>query len=155
MSKYLITPEGYNKIKNELKILKEEKRPNIINAISEARAFGDLSENTEYHAAKEKQRSIESKIKFLELQISNSKIMQKNIKADVISFGAMVTLKDIVNDKNAKYQIVGDYESDIMKKKISISSPLAKALVNKKVGDVVFVDLPNGLEKEYKILEVS
>ena len=155
MDKFPLTKEGFASLEQELKNLKGVERPNIIAAIAEARSHGDLSENAEYHAAKEKQSFIEGRIQELEAVVSRAQVIDTSLnKSDVIRFGAKVLLVDEDTDKESKYQIVGDYEADIEKNKISVSSPLAKALIGKEVGDVAEYLAPSG-KRSYEILEVK
>lgn len=154
MEKFPITAEGFAKMEAELKHRKSVERPAIIEAISEARAHGDLSENAEYHAAKEKQSFNEGYIKDLEDKISRADIIDpKSFSGNVVKFGATVKLADEDTDEEKTYQIVGEYEADLEKGKISIVSPLARALIGKKLGDSIEVRTPKG-EKGYEILEV-
>ena len=155
MEKFPITADGYTRMEAELKQLKSVDRPAVIAAISEARAHGDLSENAEYSAAKEKQSFIEGRISELEARISRADIIDvKSLKNDTIKFGATVMLADCDNDDKTTYQIVGEYEADIKVNRISITAPIAKALINKKVGDVVEVKTPKG-GKEYEVLSIK
>ncbi len=154
MDKFPLTKEGFTALEQELKNLKGVERPNIIAAIAEARSHGDLSENAEYSAAKEKQSFIEGRIQELEAVISRAQVIDPSLnKGDVVRFGAVVLVVDEDTDKESKYQIVGDYEADIEKNKISLSSPLAKALIGKEVGDVAEYMAPGG-KKSFEILEV-
>ena len=147
MDKFPLTKEGFTALEQELKNLKGVERPNIIAAIAEARSHGDLSENAEYSAAKEKQS-------FIEAVISRAQVIDPSLnKGDIVRFGAVVLVVDEDTDKESKYQIVGDYEADIEKNKISLSSPLAKALIGKEVGDVAEYTAPGG-KKSFEILEV-
>ncbi len=155
MEKFPLTKKGFLQLEQELKNLKGVERPNIIAAISEARSHGDLSENAEYSAAKEKQSFIEGRIQELEAVVSRAQIIDPTeIKGDIIRFGATVSVVDVDTDKENSYQIVGDYEADINNNKISLSSPLAKALIGKEVGDEVEYMAPGG-KKTFEILEVS
>lgn len=155
MEKIPLTKVGFNALETELKNLKAVERPNIIAAISEARAQGDLSENAEYSAAKEKQSFIEGRIQDLEAVLSRAQVIDvPTIKSDLIRFGATVVVADEDTDEEKSYQIVGDYEADIEKNKISLSSPLAKALIGKGVGDVAEFNAPSGL-KSFDIIEVK
>lgn len=155
MEKFPLTKKGFLQLEQELKNLKGVERPNIIAAISEARSHGDLSENAEYSAAKEKQSFIEGRIQELEAVVSRAQIIDPTeIKGDIIRFGATVSVVDVDTDKENSYQIVGDYEADINNNKISLSSPLAKALIGKEVGDEVEYIAPGG-KKTFEILEVS
>ncbi len=155
MEKYPITNNGFEKLEKELKNLKTVERPLVIKSIAEAREHGDLSENAEYHAAKEKQSFIEGRIADLESKISRAEVIKtETLKSDKIIFGATVTLGDIDNKKNLTYQIVGSEEADVENGKISISSPLAKALLGKKIDDMVEVYSPGGA-KEYEIEKIE
>ena len=154
MDKFPLTKEGFTALEQELKNLKGVERPNIIAAIAEARSHGDLSENAEYSAAKEKQSFIEGRIQELEAVISRAQVIDPSLnKGDIVRFGAVVLVVAEDTDKESKYQIVGDYEADIEKNKISLSSPLAKALIGKEVGDVAEYTAPGG-KKSFEILEV-
>ena len=154
MERIPITVDGKLKVEEEIKNLKTIQRPKIINAISEARAHGDLSENAEYHAAKEEQGHNETKIMELEDLLSKAEAIDpSSLEGDDVKFGAKIVLVDADTDEEANYQIVGDIESDFKKKKISISSPLAKALIGKSVGDEVEVNTPGG-GKSFEIIEV-
>lgn len=155
MEKFPLTKQGYIALEEELKHLKGVDRPNIIAAIAEARSHGDLSENAEYSAAKEKQSFIEGRIQDLEAVLSRAQVIDvANTKSDVIRFGATVQVVDEDNDNEKTYQIVGDYEADIEKNKISLSSPLAKALIGKEVGDIAEYVAPGG-KKSFEILEIK
>lgn len=155
MSKVPMTVLGAEQLRQELDNLKKVERPRIIAAIAEARAHGDLSENAEYHAAKEQQSFIEGRIAEVEAKLSSAQIidpMTVNAEGRVV-FGATVELLDIDTDTKVTYQIVGDDEADIEQGKISISSPIARALISKEEGDEVVVKVPDG-ERNYEILEV-
>ena len=155
MEKVPITNTGKSKVEEELKILKTMERPRIINDIAEARAHGDLSENAEYHAAKEEQAHNETRIMELEDLLSKAEVIDpRKLNGDDIKFGAKVKLVDLDTEEEANYQIVGDIESDFKEKKISISSPIAKALIGKCIGDEVEVTTPGG-SKCYEIIGVS
>ena len=155
MEKIPITNTGKSKVEEELKILKTTERPRIINDIAEARAHGDLSENAEYHAAKEEQAHNETRIMELEDLLSKAEVIDpRKLNGDDIKFGAKVKLVDLDTEEEANYQIVGDIESDFKEKKISISSPIAKALIGKCIGDEVEVTTPGG-RKCYEIIGVS
>jgi transcription elongation factor GreA len=155
MKKAPITVDGAEKLKVELQRLKSVERPRIIVAIAEARAHGDLSENAEYHAAKEQQGFVEGRIAELEAKMSHAQIIDpRTVNADgKVVFGATLNLMDEQSGQEVTYQIVGDYEADIAQGKISISSPIARALIGKTEGDVVEVQVPSGL-RSYEILEV-
>ena len=155
MEKIPITNTGKSKVEEELKILKTMERPRIINDIAEARAHGDLSENAEYHAAKEEQAHNETRIMELEDLLSKAEVIDPSkLDGYDIKFGAKVKLVDLDTDEEANYQIVGDIESDFKEKKISISSPIARALIGKCIGDEVEVTTPGG-SKCYEIIGVS
>ena len=155
MDKIAVTLEGYTRMEAELKQLKGVERPAVIEAIAEARAHGDLSENAEYDAAKEKQGFVEGRIKELEAKISLAeKIDVANIKSDRVVFGATVTYVDEDTDEESTYQIVSDYESDLDNGRISISAPVARAFIGKQVGDSVEVNMPNG-QRSYEFLSVE
>jgi transcription elongation factor GreA len=155
MEKFPITAEGFTRMEAELKTLKGVDRPAIINAISEARAHGDLKENAEYHAAKEKQSFIEGRIAELEARVSRADIIDiKSLKNDTIKFGATVDLIDEETEDKVTYQIVGEYEADIKLNKISITAPIARALIGKKMGDSIEVKTPKG-GKSYEVLSIQ
>ena len=155
MEKLPLTKQGFLALEEELKNLKGVERPNIIAAIAEARSHGDLSENAEYSAAKEKQSFIEGRIQDLEAVLSRAQVIDvSGTKSDVIRFGATVLVADEDTDDEKRYQIVGDYEADIEKNKISLSSPLAKALIGKEVGDTAEYVAPGG-KKSFEILEIK
>jgi len=155
MNKIPMTASGYENIQVELKKLLNEDRPNIIAAIAEARSHGDLSENAEYQYAKEQQSLIEGKIADLESTISRIEVIDvKSITGDEIKFGATVKIEDDESGEISSYQIVGDYESDIKNKKLSVSSPLARGLINKTVDEVVEINSPKG-QKSYTIKSVK
>jgi len=151
-----MTRNGVERLKEELHQLKSQDRPNIIQAIAEARAQGDLSENAEYESAKERQGFIEGRIAEIEAKLSNVQIIDPaSINADgKCVFGATIELEDLDEEKSFTYQIVGEDEADIKANKISISSPLARALIGKEDGDVVEVETPGG-QKTYEITNVS
>jgi len=150
-----ITLHGSDELKDELKHLKFTARPEVVAAISEARAHGDLKENAEYHAAKEQQSFIEGRIQQLEGVLSNAQIIDPTSlpKDGRVVFGVTVDLLNIDNDDEVTYQIVGDYESDIKKNRISISSPIARALIGKEVDDIAVVKAPSG-NIEYEIVAI-
>ena len=155
MNKIPMTANGYENLQSELKKLLNEDRPNIIEAIAEARSHGDLSENAEYQYAKEQQSLIEGKIVDLESAISRAEIIDvKSLEGDDIKFGATVQIEDDDSGEIVTYQIVGEYESDIKNNKLSVSSPLAKGLISKSVEDVVEINSPKG-QKSYTIKSVN
>ncbi|NWG72692.1 MAG: transcription elongation factor GreA, partial [Parvularculaceae bacterium] len=154
MEKVPMTIEGYKKLEDELQRLKSVERPRIIQAISEARAHGDLSENAEYHAAKEAQGLNEAKVAELEDKLSRADVIDvSRLSGDTIKFGATVTLVDEDTDEKVTYQIVGADEGDIAKGLLSITAPLARALIGKTKGDSVEVSTPGG-SKAYEITRV-
>lgn len=150
-----MTARGAARLRAELEELKTVKRPAVIEAISEARAHGDLKENAEYHAAREQQGFIEGRIKQLEGELSHAQIIDvtKLAAGDKVVFGATVDLVDTQTDQEITYQIVGDLEADIKLKLIAISSPIARALIGKHEGDEVTLEAPGGT-KEYDIVAV-
>lgn len=155
MDKIPVTKVGFERLEKELEHLKKVARPEVIQAIAEAREHGDLSENAEYHAAREQQSFIEGRIEELESVLGRSDVIdQTQFSGDVVRFGATVKIVDEETDEETTYQIVGQYESDIEEKRLSIISPVARALIGKSVGDSVEVKAPNGA-KDYEILEVS
>jgi transcription elongation factor GreA len=156
MAKIPITISGAEKLRAELHELKTVQRPAIVTAISEARSHGDLSENAEYHAAKERQGFIEGRIAELEAKLGNAQIIDTRLlDADGrCVFGATVELEDTTSGDKVTYQIVGDDEADIKQGKISISSPTARALIGKYSGDIAEVKAPGGV-REYEILDVK
>ncbi len=145
MQKFPMTAEGLARLEEELKQLKSEERPAIIRAIAEARAHGDLSENAEYHAARERQSFIEGRIAELEAVIPSVEVIDsKRLTGNQVRFGSYVTIVDEESDDEKNYRIVGQYEADMKNGSISVSSPLAKALMGRKVGDSVEVPAPGG-----------
>ena len=156
MSKFPITVVGVEKMRAELQKLKSVERPAVIQAIAEARAQGDLSENAEYDAAKEKQGFIEGRIADLEGKLSNAQIIDpKTLDVDGrIVFGATIELEDLESGESVTYQIVGDDEADIKLGMISVSSPIARALIGKHAGDSVDVQAPGGV-RQYEVLDVQ
>jgi len=156
MNKEPMTVEGAEKLRAELKHLKSEARPRVIQAIADAREHGDLKENAEYHAAREQQSFIEGRIKELEGALSNCQIIdvtQLNPGGKIV-FGTTVVLSDEATGDEVTYQIVGDLEADIKQNKISVSSPIARALIGKEEGDIAVVKAPGG-DKEFEILDVK
>ncbi|MGE8547287.1 MAG: transcription elongation factor GreA [Alcaligenes sp.] len=156
MSAIPLTAQGAQRLQVELHRLKTVERPDVINAIAEARAQGDLSENAEYDAARERQGFIEGRISELEGTLSNAQIIEPStLQADGrVVFGATVEIEDLESGNTVTYQIVGDVEADIRANKISISSPVARALIGKSEGDVVEVKAPAGI-REYEIIGIS
>ncbi|MCF8495056.1 MAG: transcription elongation factor GreA [Alphaproteobacteria bacterium] len=155
MDKVPMTQEGFHALQDELKTLKTVARPTVIQAIAEARAHGDLSENAEYHAAREQQSFIEGRIIELEAVISKAQIIDpSSFSGQTVKFGATVLLVDESTEAEESYTIVGEYETDTEQRKISITAPIARALIGKSVGDSVEVRTPKGL-RTYEILEVG
>ena len=150
-----MTAEGYSRLEEELKHLKATERPAVIRAIAEAREHGDLSENAEYHAARERQSFIEGRVAELEDKIARAEVIDvTKLSGKQVMFGATVTLVDEDTEEKATYQIVGEDESDIKARRLSISSPLARALIGKTVKDSVEVSTPGG-SKSYEIVKVA
>ena len=150
-----MTAPGLKRLEDELRQLKSVERPAVIRAIAEARSHGDLSENAEYHAARERQSFLEGRVEELEGIISAVEVIDPStLSGDQVKFGAHVHLVDEETDKEATYQIVGLHEADLKQARISISSPLAKALIGKKVGDTISVPAPGG-DRSYEILGVK
>ncbi|MCP2670831.1 transcription elongation factor GreA [Maricaulaceae bacterium EIL42A08] len=155
MQKIPMTAEGHQALDAELRHLKSVERPAVIQAISEAREHGDLSENAEYHAAKERQGWIEGRVQELEDKIARAQVIDTTkMSGDTVKFGATVTVVDEDTDQESTYKIVGDDEADVKAGKISLSSPIARSMINKEVGDVVEVNAPGGT-KSYEILNVQ
>ncbi|TAL77198.1 MAG: transcription elongation factor GreA [Burkholderiaceae bacterium] len=156
MSSIPLTMSGAERLQEELRRLKAVERPEIINAIAEARSQGDLSENAEYDAARERQAFVEGRIKELESTLSNAQIIDPSA-LDVDGravFGATVEIEDLESGERVTYQIVGDVEADIRANRISVSSPVARALIGKSEGDVIEVQAPAGV-REYEVLGIS
>jgi transcription elongation factor GreA len=155
MEKIPMTAEGYQALDAEMKRLKTEERPTVIAAIAEARAHGDLSENAEYHAAKERQAFIEGRLLELEDKIARAQIIDvTKLSGKQVKFGATVNLLDEDSGAKAKYKIVGEDESDVSQGKISITSPIARALIGKEEGDIIEV-MAQGGAKSYEIVKVK
>lgn len=155
MSKPPITAKGAQRLREQLKALKTVDRPRITQAIAEARAHGDLSENAEYHAAREQQSFLEGRIATIETALADAQIIDVSfLNADgKVVFGATINLMNLANDQEVTYQIVGEVEADIEKRLISVTSPIARALIGKQEGDVATVNAPGG-KVDYEILEV-
>ncbi len=155
MQKVPMTADGFAKLREELRWRQQEERPRIIEAISEARGHGDLSENAEYHAAKEAQALNEGRVAELEDFVARAEVIDvSKLSGDRIKFGATVELVDEDTEDTKTYQIVGDQEADVKSGRISISSPIARALIGKKVGDSVQVNTPGG-GKSYEVVDVA
>ena len=150
-----MTAEGYNRLEEELRHLKSVERPAVIRAIAEARDHGDLSENAEYHAARERQSFIEGRVAELEDKIARAEVIDvSKLSGKEVKFGVTVTLLDEDTDEKASYQIVGQDEADIAARRLSVTSPLARALIGKRVGDTIEVTTPGG-SKSYKITRIA
>ncbi len=154
INKFPITKEGLEKLRQELHKILTVERPKNIKAIEEARSHGDLAENAEYHAAKERQSFLGAKINELEMAISRSEVIEIDKEpTERIVFGTTVELRNIVNNQNVIYQLVGQYESDPEDGKISVTSPLGKALIGNEEGDSIKIKTPGGVQ-EFEILEI-
>jgi len=150
-----MTGEGYNRLQDELKRLKSVDRPSIIKAIAEARTHGDLSENAEYHAARERQSFIEGRVMELEDKIARAEVIDvSKLSGSLVKFGATVTLADEETDEEQTFRIVGEDEADIKQGRLSVTSPLARALIGKTKGDSVEVATPRGA-KSYEVVTVA
>jgi transcription elongation factor GreA len=155
MEKFQITKQGFERLKSELENLKNIQRPAIINQISSARELGDLKENAEYHSAREKQGLVEAQIQDLEDKFSRAEVVDTSkLNGDIVKFGAIVKLENLDDEKIVSYKIVSDYESNIDEGLISVFSPVARALLNKKLDDQIEILVPSG-SKYYKILGIS
>ena len=155
MTKIPMTAEGHDKLQSELKLLINQERPNVIKAISEARSHGDLSENAEYHAARERQSFIEGRLLELESVISRAEVIDlSKLKGDRITFGTSVKLVDDETEEEKVFHIVGPYEADLSQNKISTSSPIAKAIIGKTLGDNIEVSAPGG-SRFYEVIDIS
>ena len=150
-----MTGEGYAVLDEELKRLKTQERPSVIGQIAEARLHGDLSENAEYHAAKDRQGWIEGRIAEIEDKIARAQVIDvSKLSGAQVKFGATVSVVDEDTEESARYQIVGEHEADVRSGKISIASPIARAMIGKEMGDVVEVNTPGGV-KAYEILKIE
>ncbi len=150
-----MTKRGYGLLQEEMKHLKSVERPAVINALEEARTHGDLAENAEYHAAKERQAFIEGRLMELEDKISRAQVIDPTtMKGNIVRFGATVTLADEDTDKESTYQIVGEDEGDIQNGLLSLTAPLARAMIGKETGDSIEVTAPGG-SKAYEIMKVK
>jgi transcription elongation factor GreA len=155
MNKIPMTTDGYNRLREELKQLKSVERPAIIRAIAEAREHGDLAENAEYHAARERQSFIEGRLIELEDKVARAEVIDlSKLSGSVVKFGARVTLADEESDEEQTFQIVGEDESDVTRGRLSVTSPLARALIGKGKGDTVEVATPRG-PKSYEVVTVD
>ncbi|MCR5225034.1 MAG: transcription elongation factor GreA [Alphaproteobacteria bacterium] len=155
MDKVYMTPQGFKALEDELKNLKLVERPAVVNAIAEARALGDLSENAEYHYAKDKQGFIEGRIRELESKLSRAEVIDvTKLEGTCVKFGSTVTVYDVATEQETTYKIVGVDEADIKKKLLSVEAPLARALIGKNVGDEFALNTPSG-KKEYEVIEIQ
>lgn len=155
MQKIPMTKEGYLRLQEELDRLKKVERPQVLQALNEAAALGDITDNADYRVAKERRDYIENKIKELDDKLARAQIIDpKDINTDKVVFGCTVLLGELESEKQVRYKIVGADEADIKNGRISINSPVAKALIGKSVGDTVTVHVPSG-KKEFEILEIT
>ena len=155
MSKLPITPQGFEKLSKELENLTSVVRPQVIADIAEARSHGDLSENAEYDAAKERQGMVEARIRFLKSRMPLYQVVDpKDLKGERVTFGAVVSIIDCETEREETWQIVGEDETDLKNKKISVSSPLGRALIGKDVGEAVEIKTPKGV-RECEIVTVN
>lgn len=155
MDKVPMTERGYGMLQEEMKRLRTVERPAVINALEEARTHGDLSENAEYHAAKERQAFIEGRLMELEDKVSRAQVIDpRSLSGDIVRFGATVTLADEDTDEKSTYQIVGEDEGDIGNGLLSLTSPLARAMIGRETGDSIEVTAPGG-SRAYEIMKVK
>jgi len=153
--KFPMTSQGLTRLEEELKHLRTVARPEVIRSIAEAREHGDLSENAEYHAARERQSFIEGRVLELEDKMARAEVIDiSNLSGKTVTFGATVTLVDEDTDEKLTYQLVGEMEADVKEGRLAVTAPLARALIGKEVGDTVEVNTPKG-EKAYEILKVK
>jgi len=153
--KFPMTPSGLKKLRAELKNLREVERMKNVRDIEEALGHGDLRENAEYHAAKDKQGEIDGRMRFLDYKIARANVIDPaTLKSDRVTFGATVTMQDLDNDTEVIYSLVGEDESDVVAGKISITAPIARAMLGKHVGDDVLVKLPKG-DREYEVIKIE
>ena len=149
-----MTPAGYGAMKEKVRRLKETERPEVIRAIQEARAHGDITENAEFEAAKERQAFLEGTIRGLEHKIACADVIDPNtVKTDRFMFGCTVVLENLTAEEPVQYQLVGPDESDVSQGRISVSSPLGKAMIGKEVGDEIVVQAPNG-QRRYELVKI-
>ena len=154
MERIPMTPAGYGATKEKVRRLKETERPEVIRSIQEARAHGDITENAEFEAAKERQAFVEGTIRQLEHKIACADVIDPNtVKTDRVMFGCTVVLENLTAEEQVQYQLVGPDESDVSQGRISVSSPLGKAMIGKEVGDEIFVQAPNG-QRRYELVKI-
>ncbi|UCD86771.1 MAG: transcription elongation factor GreA [Desulfobacterales bacterium] len=154
MERIPMTPAGHGALKEEVRRLKEVERQEVIRAIQDARAHGDITENAEFEAAKERQAFIEGKIKDLEYKIACADVIDpRTVKTDRVMFGCTVVLENLTTEQAVRYQLVGPDESDVSQGRISVSSPLGKAMIGKEVGDEIVVQAPSG-QRRYELVEI-
>lgn len=154
MNRIPITKVGYEALKEVVRHLKSVERPEVIRAIAEARAHGDLSENAEYDAAKERQGFIEGKIMDLEHKIASADVIDtKTVRTDSVVFGCTVVLENLETEEEVQYQLVGSDESDVSQRRISVSSPVGRAMIGKRVGDAIVVQAPGG-RRQYELIDI-
>lgn len=154
MNRIPITKVGYEALKEQVRHLKSVERPEVIRAIAEARAHGDLSENAEYDAAKERQGFVEGKIKDFEHKIANADVIDpKTVRTDWVVFGCTVVLENSETEEEVQYQLVGPDESDVSQRRISVSSPVGRAMIGKRVGDAIVVQAPGG-RRQYELIDI-
>ena len=154
MDRFPITAEGYNRLRAELQRLEQEERPQVIEAISEARAHGDISENAEFEAAKEKQALLEGKINDLHNKLSECEVVEvPNGSAERVIFGTTVDMENLDTGEEVQYRLVGPYEADLAEGTISVTSPIGRALIGKEVGDEIKVQTPSGM-KNFEIIDI-
>ena len=155
MNRLPMTSDGYTRLQDEIKRLKSVERPAIIRAIAEARDHGDLSENAEYHSARERQSFIEGRVLELEDKIARAEVIDvSKLSGKIVKFGATVTLEDEETEEKVVYQIVGEDEADIAQRRLSVTSPLARALIGKTIGESVEVSTPRGA-RSYEVVKVA
>ncbi|MBE9580616.1 MAG: transcription elongation factor GreA [Proteobacteria bacterium] len=154
MNRIPITKVGYEALKEQVRHLKRVERPEVIRAIAEARAHGDLSENAEYDAAKERQGFVEGKISDFEYKIANADVIDtKTVRTDCVVFGCTVVLENSETEEEVQYQLVGSDESDVSRRRISFSSPIGRAMIGKRVGDAIVVQAPGG-RRQYELIDI-
>lgn len=154
MNRIPITKVGYEALKEQVRHLKSVERPEVIRAIAEARAHGDLSENAEYDAAKERQGFVEGKIGDLEHKIASADVIDpKTVRTDCVVFGCTVVLENSETEEEVQYQLVGSDESDVSQRRISVSSPVGRAMIGKRVGDAIVVQTPGG-RRQYELIDI-